>query len=115
MKVLTSHELKKSKTKLMKNLKAIELNSQNAVYWANRSLAHTKLEEYGSAIQDATKAIEVDPKYSKEKPTTLDCGPRTICRRHIMASSYLYKCMWEALQQRIRMILINMQLTSYVL
>ncbi|PPR98681.1 hypothetical protein GOBAR_AA21987 [Gossypium barbadense] len=44
---------------------AIELNSQNVVYWTNRSLAHTKLEEYGSAIQDATKAIEVDPKYSK--------------------------------------------------
>ncbi|XP_077226948.1 serine/threonine-protein phosphatase 5-like [Tasmannia lanceolata] len=44
---------------------AIELNPQNAVYWANRALAHTKLEEYGSAIQDATKAIEVDPKYSK--------------------------------------------------
>ena len=44
---------------------AIELNSQNAVYWANRAFAHTKLEEYGSAIQDATKAIEIDPKYSK--------------------------------------------------
>lgn len=44
---------------------AIELNGQNAVYWANRALAHTKLEEYGSAIQDATKAIEIDPKYSK--------------------------------------------------
>ncbi|XP_040973468.1 serine/threonine-protein phosphatase 5 isoform X1 [Gossypium hirsutum] len=44
---------------------AIELNSQNAVYWANRAFAHTKLEEYGSAMQDATKAIEVDPKYSK--------------------------------------------------
>ncbi|PPR94806.1 hypothetical protein GOBAR_AA25858 [Gossypium barbadense] len=27
--------------------------------------SRTKLEEYGSAIQDATKAIEVDPKYSK--------------------------------------------------
>ncbi|OMO60872.1 Tetratricopeptide TPR-1 [Corchorus olitorius] len=37
---------------------AIELNDQNAVYWANRAFAHTKLEEYGSAIQDATKAIE---------------------------------------------------------
>ncbi|RXH67677.1 hypothetical protein DVH24_027824 [Malus domestica] len=37
---------------------AIELNSQNAVYWANRSIAHLKLEEYGSAIQDASKAIE---------------------------------------------------------
>ncbi|KAL3651317.1 Serine/threonine-protein phosphatase 5 [Castilleja foliolosa] len=44
---------------------AIELNEGNAVYWANRAFAHTKLEEYGSAIQDATKAIEVDPKYSK--------------------------------------------------
>ncbi|XP_021603934.1 serine/threonine-protein phosphatase 5 isoform X1 [Manihot esculenta] len=44
---------------------AIELNSQNAVYWANRAFAHTKLEEYGSAIQDASKAIEIDPKYSK--------------------------------------------------
>lgn len=44
---------------------AIELNSQNAVYWANRSIAHLKLEEYGSAILDASKAIEVDPRYSK--------------------------------------------------
>ena len=44
---------------------AIELNHDNAVYWANRAFAHTKLEEYGSAIQDATSAIEIDPKYSK--------------------------------------------------
>jgi len=44
---------------------AIELNSENAVYLANRALAHTKLEEYGSAIQDASKAVEIDPKYSK--------------------------------------------------
>ncbi|KAK5819393.1 hypothetical protein PVK06_024391 [Gossypium arboreum] len=50
-----------------------------------------------------------------EKPTTLDCGPRTTCRRHIMTGSYLYECLWEALQQRIRMVLINMQLTPYVL
>ncbi|KAJ0113790.1 hypothetical protein Patl1_02634 [Pistacia atlantica] len=35
---------------------AIELNTENAVYWANRAFAHTKLEEYGSAIQDASKA-----------------------------------------------------------
>ncbi|KAM3302044.1 serine/threonine-protein phosphatase 5 isoform X1 [Capsicum chacoense] len=44
---------------------AIELNGENAVYWANRAFAHTKLEEYGSAIQDGTKAIEIDPRYSK--------------------------------------------------
>ncbi|KAF3444950.1 hypothetical protein FNV43_RR14643 [Rhamnella rubrinervis] len=45
--------------------KAIELKGQNAVYWANRAFAHIKLEEYGSAIQDASTAIEVDQKYSK--------------------------------------------------
>lgn len=44
---------------------AIELNGDNAVYWANRAFAHAKLEEYGSAIIDATKAVEIDPKYSK--------------------------------------------------
>ncbi|CAI8606998.1 unnamed protein product [Vicia faba] len=44
---------------------AIELNSQSAVYYANRAFAHLRLEEYGSAILDATKDIEVDPKYSK--------------------------------------------------
>lgn len=44
---------------------AIDLNGHNVVYWSNRAFAHTKLEEYGSAVQDATKAIEVDPKYSK--------------------------------------------------
>lgn len=44
---------------------AIEASRDNAVYWANRAFAHTKLEEYGSAIQDATSAIEIDPKYSK--------------------------------------------------
>ncbi|XP_024993722.1 serine/threonine-protein phosphatase 5-like isoform X2 [Cynara cardunculus var. scolymus] len=44
---------------------AIEKNGEIAVYWANRALAHTKLEEYGSAIQDASKAVEIDPKYSK--------------------------------------------------
>lgn len=45
--------------------KAIEINGENAVYWANRAFSHTKLEEYGSAIQDASKAVEIDPKYSK--------------------------------------------------
>lgn len=44
---------------------AINLNGHNAVYWANRAFAHTKLEEYGCAVQDATKAIEINPKYSK--------------------------------------------------
>ncbi|CAK9314701.1 unnamed protein product [Citrullus colocynthis] len=44
---------------------AIELNNQNAIYWANRAFARIKLEEYGSALEDASKAIKVDPTYSK--------------------------------------------------
>jgi len=51
---------------------AIELNGDNAVYWANRAFAHSKLEEYGSAIQDASKATEIDPKYSKAKHICLE-------------------------------------------
>jgi serine/threonine-protein phosphatase 5 len=44
---------------------AIELNPINAVYWANRSHANLKIENYGSAIQDAEKAIQIDPLYIK--------------------------------------------------
>jgi serine/threonine-protein phosphatase 5 len=45
--------------------RAIELNSTNAVFYANRAQAHIKSEAYGAAIQDATKAIEIDPTYTK--------------------------------------------------
>jgi serine/threonine-protein phosphatase 5 len=44
---------------------AINLNTDNAVYWANRAFAHTKMEEYGSAVEDATKAITISPTYVK--------------------------------------------------
>ncbi|KAM7465095.1 hypothetical protein LguiB_012657 [Lonicera macranthoides] len=44
---------------------AIEVYNENAVYWANHSFTHTKLEEYGSAVEDASRAVEIDPDYSK--------------------------------------------------
>lgn len=44
---------------------AIELDPQNAVYYANRAQAHIKNEAYGVAILDSTKAIELDPTYIK--------------------------------------------------
>ncbi|KAL7209265.1 hypothetical protein ACSBR1_030910 [Camellia fascicularis] len=47
-------------------------NEAFKVYWANHAIAHARLEEYGSAIQDASRAIEVDPKYLKSgKSTTI--------------------------------------------
>lgn len=67
LKVLANEAFKANKYSLAIDLysQAINENEGNAVYWANRAFAHTKLEEYGSAIQDATRAIEIDPKYSK--------------------------------------------------
>lgn len=45
--------------------KAIMLQPDNAVYYANRSIANLRLENYGSAVTDASKAIELDPSYAK--------------------------------------------------
>lgn len=45
--------------------KAIELDSSNAIYFANRAFTHIKMEKLGSAIADASQAIELNPKYVK--------------------------------------------------
>ena len=45
--------------------KAINLDPNNAVFYSNRAFAHIKLENFGSAITDATKSLELDPSYVK--------------------------------------------------
>ncbi|KAJ0173510.1 hypothetical protein K1T71_010659 [Dendrolimus kikuchii] len=45
--------------------KAIEKNPKNAVYFANRSIANLRLENFGYALTDASKAIELDRTYIK--------------------------------------------------
>lgn len=45
--------------------KAIESNPLNAVYYSNRAFCHIKLENYGSAVEDASKAISIDNKFVK--------------------------------------------------
>uniref|UniRef100_A0AAQ5X1I0 Serine/threonine-protein phosphatase n=1 Tax=Amphiprion ocellaris TaxID=80972 RepID=A0AAQ5X1I0_AMPOC len=44
---------------------ALELNSSNAIYYSNRSLAYLRTECYGYALADATKALEIDKNYIK--------------------------------------------------
>lgn len=44
---------------------ALEYDPTSAVLWANRAFCNLKLENYGSAIADATKGIEADGKYVK--------------------------------------------------
>eukprot|EP00033_Pygsuia_biforma_P000938 GCRY01001080.1.p1 GENE.GCRY01001080.1~~GCRY01001080.1.p1 ORF type:complete len:486 (+),score=146.74 GCRY01001080.1:152-1609(+) len=45
--------------------KAIEINPKSTAYLGNRAFAHLKLENYGSCIQDAEAAIDIDPNYTK--------------------------------------------------
>ncbi|XP_034238225.1 serine/threonine-protein phosphatase 5-like isoform X1 [Thrips palmi] len=45
--------------------KAIELNSNNAIYYGNRSMAYLRTECFGAALRDATKAIAADRDYVK--------------------------------------------------
>lgn len=45
--------------------RAIELDPSNAVYYANRSLAHLRQESFGSALEDGISAVKNDPAYIK--------------------------------------------------
>jgi serine/threonine-protein phosphatase 5 len=45
--------------------RAIDLNPRVAAYFSNRSFTELKLEEYGSAIADADKALELDRTFIK--------------------------------------------------
>lgn len=45
--------------------KALEKNPKNAVLYANRSIANLRLENFGYALTDASKAIELDRGYTK--------------------------------------------------
>lgn len=44
---------------------AIEHDPNNAIYWANRAFCHLKVENYGSAINDSTAAINLNKSYAK--------------------------------------------------
>ncbi|KDD75869.1 calcineurin-like phosphoesterase [Helicosporidium sp. ATCC 50920] len=44
---------------------AIELYPENAVYWSNRAFAHIRMENFGSALADASRALECDGSYAK--------------------------------------------------
>ena len=47
-----------------KYTQAIEI-LPTSIYLSNRAQAYIKLEQYGSAIEDANEAIKLDPRYIK--------------------------------------------------
>ena len=64
--------------------KAIELNPTNAVYYANRSISHLRLENYGYALADASRAIETDKSYLKAYYRYTTCSNGMILVTHIL-------------------------------
>jgi tetratricopeptide (TPR) repeat protein len=52
---------------------AIEGDANNAIYYANRGLAHQKLFNHNQAITDLEKAISLNPNYSKTYPRLATC------------------------------------------
>jgi small glutamine-rich tetratricopeptide repeat-containing protein alpha len=44
---------------------AIEVHDGNAIFWANRAMAHQMLKNVEAAIGDAQRAIDIDPTYLK--------------------------------------------------
>ncbi|KAI8376445.1 uncharacterized protein BYT42DRAFT_574635 [Radiomyces spectabilis] len=44
---------------------AIAINGSQAVYYANRAAAYSQQGDHDKAVDDAKKAVEIDPKYSK--------------------------------------------------
>jgi serine/threonine-protein phosphatase 5 len=46
-------------------VKAIELSPRQPAYYSNRAFCELKLEEYGSALMDADRAIELDRTFIK--------------------------------------------------
>ena len=45
--------------------KSIEMYPGEAASYSNRAMAYLKMKKYGSCIDDADKALEIDPNYLK--------------------------------------------------
>jgi len=45
--------------------RAIALNERSAVVYANRAMANIRLNNFESAVSDCTRALEIDPNYTK--------------------------------------------------
>lgn len=45
--------------------KAIEIDPNNSIYYANRSLANLRCENFGYALNDSVMSVKSDPSYLK--------------------------------------------------
>ena len=78
--------------------KAIEVNPSIAVYYGNRSIAHLKMESYGYALADASKALELDKMYLKVYYIVGVCVCLSVCVCILCVS------MWDVFSQPVLVI-----------
>ena len=45
--------------------RAIEIDSNNQVFYCNRAAAHSKMNNHYAAVEDCKRAIDMDPNYGK--------------------------------------------------
>jgi len=74
-KAFVAHEFKKAADLYSK---ALDKNPFDATLWCNRAYARIKLEEHGYALNDAAKAISLDPKYVKAYFRRAQCHLQTL-------------------------------------
>lgn len=56
---------KNFKEAIAKYTEAIKLDSENAVYYSNRAAAYSSDSQHERAVEDAEKALQIDPNFSK--------------------------------------------------
>ncbi len=58
-----------------------------AVYYSNRAFRYIRLEQYGLAIEDGNKALEIDPNYTKVSISASYSTPCMLTLHSLMSSS----------------------------
>jgi|LauGreDrversion4_2_1035121.scaffolds.fasta_scaffold131522_2 serine/threonine-protein phosphatase 5 len=64
-KLVTENKFSEAITKFTDAINLSIETNKNAIYYSNRANCHIKLENFGLALQDANKAIEIDKNYDK--------------------------------------------------
>ena len=64
--------------------KALALDANAAALWSNRAAAYMSLKKFEQALLDATKAVQVNPSFSKVRFTSPPSCPRPLSHHSIL-------------------------------
>lgn len=85
---------------IVKYSQALELAPTNVKLLANRAFAHLRLENYGSAVEDSSKAIELDATFFKVFFNFFPTSSVYACRYPILTHSIPSRLPFQAYYRR---------------